>query len=107
LCERAAEDPVGGGFIVQTMVEASLQSHVLCTQTSSTTQQLYVDFSAYASVGLGRAPDWGGVCRGSASRIVNIVGGGGVLPLVTTEVADALLAALQARSASEKANRAL
>ncbi len=107
LCERAAEDPVGGGFIVQTMVEASPQSHVLCTQTSSTTQQLYVDFSAYASVGLGRAPDWGGVCRGSASRIVNIVGGGGVLPLITTEVADALLVAFQARSASEKGNRAL
>lgn len=107
LCERAAADPVGGGFIVQAMVEASPQSHVLCTRSGATTQELYVDFSAYASVGLGRVPDWGGVCRGSASHIVNIVGGGGVLPLVTTEVADALLVALQARSASEKGNRAL
>jgi hypothetical protein len=107
LCERAAEDRVGGGFIVQAMIEASPQSHVLCTEMGSTPQELYVDFSAYASVGLDRAPDWGGVCRGSPSHIVNIVGGGGVLPLITTEVADALLVALQARSASEKGNRAL
>jgi hypothetical protein len=89
------------------MIEASPQSHVLCTEMGSTKQELYVDFSAYASVGLDRAPDWGGVCRGSPSHIVNIVGGGGVLPLITTEVADALLVALQARSASEKGNRAL
>ncbi len=102
LCHRAAEDRVGGGFIVQAMVEALPQSHLLCTSDGSSAQELYVDFSAYASVGLGSSPDWGGVCRGSPSHIVNIVGGGGVLPLIAREVADALLAAFRARSPSEK-----
>ena len=68
------------------MIEASPQSHVLCTPTESAARQLYVDFSAYASVGLDPAPDWGGVCRGSPSHIVNIVGGGGVAPLFADEV---------------------
>jgi hypothetical protein len=36
------------------------------------------------------------VCRGSSSEIVNIVGGGGVLPLITTEVANKLLTAWKA-----------
>jgi hypothetical protein len=39
------------------------------------------------TVETGRQPIWGGVCRGSLSQIVNIVGGGGVLPLLTAEVA--------------------
>jgi hypothetical protein len=56
-----------------------------------------VDYSAYASVGLGQEPAWGGVCRGSVSQVVNIVGGGGVLPLLTREVADRLAAALERR----------
>lgn len=98
LCRRAAEDVAGGGFVVQAIVAASPQAHLLCTEAGSSAQQLYVDFSAYASVGLRRSPEWGGVCRGSTSQIVNIVGGGSVLPLLTTEVADALLTALRARS---------
>jgi hypothetical protein len=47
-------------------------------------------------VGLAKQPAWGGVCRGSTSEIVNIVGGGGVLPLITTEVAQKLLMAWKA-----------
>ena len=54
---------------------------------------------AYASVGLDMAPNWGGVCRGSPSHIVNIVGGGGVLPLITTEVARALITAARTQAA--------
>ncbi len=102
LCQRAADDRLGGGFVVQAMVESAPQAHLLCTEDGVSAQQLYVDFSAYASVGLTRSPEWGGVCRGSPSRVVNIVGGGGVLPLLTTEVADALLAALRAHRPSAK-----
>ena len=43
--------------------------------------EVFVDYSAFASVGLESEPAWGGVVRASASRIVNIQGGGGVLPL--------------------------
>jgi hypothetical protein len=97
LCERAAQDPTGGGFVVQEYVESRPESHVLCTSEGVQDVDLYVDFSAYGTVGPGRPPDWGGVCRGSISPIVNIVGGGGVLPLITTEVADALLTARRAQ----------
>jgi hypothetical protein len=97
LCERAAQDPVGGGFVAQQLVDAKPERHLICSESALTEAELHVDFSAYASVGLDRQPAWGGVCRGSVSQIVNILGGGGVLPLLTSEVADSLLTALRAR----------
>ncbi|MCI0569211.1 MAG: hypothetical protein L0Y66_00510 [Myxococcaceae bacterium] len=97
LCARAAEDRVGGGFVVQERVATHPEHHLLCTEQGVVGAELYVDYSAYASVGLSPEPAWGGVCRGSASQVVNIVGGGGVLPLLTREVADGLLAALERR----------
>ncbi len=96
LCARAATDPTGGGFVVQEYVESNPESHVLCTTEGVHAADLYVDFSAYGTVAPGRMPQWGGVCRGSISPIVNIVGGGGVLPLITSEVADKLLTAFRA-----------
>jgi hypothetical protein len=54
------------------------------------TQPMFVDFSAYASLGM-HPPPWGGVCRASSSSIVNIVGGGGVAPLLRDDVAAELL----------------
>ena len=97
LCERAATDSLGGGFVVQEVVETTPEEHLLCETHGVTPLRLHVDYSAYASVGLDRQPAWGGVCRGSTSEIVNIVGGGGVLPLITTEVARELLRAWKAR----------
>lgn len=96
LCERAVRDDRGGGFVVQEVVETEPEEHLLCSGATQTATSLYVDFSAYASVGLDERPGWGGVCRGSVSHIVNIVGGGGVLPLISTEVAHALLMARRA-----------
>ncbi|MFT3837140.1 MAG: hypothetical protein QM723_09100 [Myxococcaceae bacterium] len=97
LCARAAADTVGGGFVVQELVPTQPEEHVLCSGNSTEVVGLYVDFSSYASVGLGKQPNWGGVCRGSLSQIVNIVGGGGVLPLLTEEVAGSLLNAYRAK----------
>lgn len=97
LCARAVLDQRGGGFVVQEVVDTEPQEHVLCSDSAQIATPLYVDFSAYASVGLDDQPGWGGVCRGSVSHIVNIVGGGGVLPLVSTEVAHALLMAHRAQ----------
>jgi hypothetical protein len=95
LVRRAADDRRGGGFVVQKLVKAIAQNHLLCAEGGTVREaELYVDFSSYASVGLDERPHWGGVCRGSISRIVNILGGGGVLPLLTEEVADALEQAL-------------
>jgi hypothetical protein len=94
LCERAAQDTVGGGFVVQEFVHTSPEKHLVCSEEGVAAADWYVDFSCYASVGLQSAPAWGGVCRGSTSQIVNIVGGGGVLPLLVREVADQLASAL-------------
>jgi hypothetical protein len=96
LCARAVDDSVGGGFVVQRLVEIETERHLLCSGATQLPTDLFVDFSAYASVGLDTQPKWGGVCRGSLSHIVNIVGGGGVLPLITTEVARSLLMAFRA-----------
>ncbi len=90
VCERAIRDEVGGGFVVQRLVEIAPERHLICSADAQSWADLYVDFSTYASVGLPEGPAqpaWGGVCRGSISHIVNIVGGGGVLPLLTSEVA--------------------
>jgi hypothetical protein len=96
LCERAVSDTTGGGYVVQEVVETQTEDHLLCTETGALPTSFYVDYSAYASVGFARQPAWGGVCRGSMGEIVNIVGGGGVLPLITTEVAQKLLMAWKA-----------
>lgn len=89
LCRAAAADTRGGGFVVQEFVESKPVDHWLCSDDGLSRKSLYVDFSAYASVGYD-APAWGGVCRGSVSPIVNIVGGGGVVPLLIEPVAAAL-----------------
>jgi hypothetical protein len=96
LCARAEADPVGGGFVVQELVETHPEPHLLCDGSLQIPTDLYVDFSSYASVGLDPQPKWGGVCRGSPSHIVNIVGGGGVLPLLAEDVAESLLMAYRA-----------
>jgi hypothetical protein len=97
LCGHALNDRKGGGFVVQEIVETKPEAHLLCSGPIQSEADLYVDFSAYASVGLEKAPVWGGVCRGSLSHIVNIVGGGGVIPLLTDEVADHLTNVYRAR----------
>ncbi len=96
VCARAAADERGGGFVAQEIVDAQPRPNLLCTTDGVTALDLTVDFSAYASVGLGVDPPWGAVCRGAPSRIVNIVGGGGVVPVLRSDVARALADALAA-----------
>lgn len=98
LCARARADTKGGGFIVQELVETAPEPHVICSGARQDEVDLYVDFSCFASVGLGEQPPWTGVCRGSVSHIVNLHGGGGLLPLLTSEVASELFAALRAHA---------
>jgi hypothetical protein len=86
-CARAESDSTGGGFVVQQVVDTLPERHLLCAGQTQSWADLFVDYSSYASVGLPEQPAWGGVCRGSISHIVNIVGGGGVLPLLTDDVA--------------------
>ncbi len=76
----------GGAYIVQEFVEIDRQPMLICEPSGPAWRDVYVDFSAYASLGI-EPPGWGGVCRFSSGRIVNILGGGGVAPLLREDVA--------------------
>lgn len=96
VCEAAMRDARGGGFIAQSRIDVQPQRHLVCASNGPPQQaELFVDYSGYASVGMSpRESDglaWGGVCRGSGSQVVNILGGGGVLPLLTESVAQRLI----------------
>jgi hypothetical protein len=56
----------------------------------SRARELYVDLSAYTNLGVAVAPT-GGAVRASESRIVNILGGGGLAPLLRDDVLEGLL----------------
>ena len=91
LVHRAATDP--RRYVVQEAVEVTRERLTLCLPGSITDVEATVDYSAYASVGpAGEGFGWSGVCRAAASDVVNIVGGGAVVPLVTREVYDAVVA---------------
>ena len=85
----------GGGFVVQERIPLPREPHLLLSREGAREMALYVDFSVYASVGLPRQAGWGGVCRGSSAQIVNILGGGGVVPVLRDTVANALSARIQ------------
>jgi hypothetical protein len=89
LCRAAADDLRGDGFIVQRAVEASRAPQLLCTPAGVQRGEVVTDYAAYAT--LGATPAWTGVCRAAASDIVNIVGGGGVVPLLRRSVAERVL----------------
>lgn len=98
LCERAARDPRGGGFIVQQAIAAPRSEQWLCTPDKVEHAAVTTDYAAYASIGT--APAWGGVARAAGTDVVNIVGGGGVVPVLRASVADALWRALEASPGS-------
>ncbi|MBK8284389.1 MAG: hypothetical protein IPK97_05630 [Ahniella sp.] len=86
LCGRAASDRQGGGFVVQRVVPVTRSAITFATPDQLRTVQATTDFSMFASFGV--AASWTGVCRAAASDIVNIAGGGGVVPLLRQSVAD-------------------
>jgi hypothetical protein len=86
LVDLASEDARGGGFVVQRAVARTTSGQVLCTPTRAHTAEVVTDYAAYASIGT--SPAWGGVCRAAASDVVNIVGGGAVVPVIRKAVAD-------------------
>ena len=71
-------------WVVQELVHAQPQRHLRVDPDHVRACDLYLDLSAYTNLGDAPAPT-GGVVRASASRIVNILGGGGLAPLFTDE----------------------
>jgi hypothetical protein len=81
--------------VVQELIKPVPHRHLLVERdaagrAAAAWRELYVDVSAYANLGDAPRPR-GGVCRASSSRIVNILGGGGLTPVLTDPVLDALL----------------
>ena len=67
-------------------VARTTSGQVLCTPTRAHTAEVVTDYAAYASIGT--SPAWGGVCRAATWDVVNIVGGGAVVPVIRKAVAD-------------------
>ena len=79
---------VGQGYVVQQYVPIDAEPHLVVVDGVATRAALYTDRSAFVST-LPPHPS-GGVVRASRSRIVNIVGGGGLSPFIPAEVLAAL-----------------
>lgn len=90
-----AEGP--GAFVVQRRIDSPRRLHLVVGPDGAVTEEpVFVDASTYTATGDRDVPG-GGVVRFARVGIVNIVGGGGVAPLVREDVAADLLAAWEAR----------
>jgi len=88
IVDAALADGRGGGFVAQERVFARRGPATRVTPEGVTRGVLYRDLSTYC--GLGPRPPSGSVVRAAASPIVNILGGGGLAPVIPEEVAGAL-----------------
>ncbi len=84
----AAEDRRGGGFVAQERVFAARRPATRIAPEGVGRADLYRDVSTYCGLGPSR-PD-GSVVRAAASPVVNILGGGGLAPVVPEDVVRAL-----------------
>ena len=80
----------GDAWVVQELVHATREQHLRVEDDGPRERSLYVDLSAYTNLGVAPLPS-GGAVRASESRIVNILGGGGLAPLVRADVLGSLL----------------
>jgi hypothetical protein len=88
IVDAALGDARGGGFVAQERIFARREAATRITPEGITRGVLYRDLSTYC--GLGPRPPSGSVVRAAASPIVNILGGGGLAPVVPDDVAAAL-----------------
>jgi hypothetical protein len=84
----SASDTKGGGFVAQERIFAARRPATRIAPEGVTRDELYRDISTYC--GLGAAPPRGSVVRAAASPIVNILGGGGLAPVIPEDVAERL-----------------
>jgi hypothetical protein len=86
--EAALADARGGGFVAQERIFARRRPATRVTPGGVERGVLYRDLSTYCGLGPSR-PD-GSVVRAAASPVVNILGGGGLAPVVPEDVHEAL-----------------
>jgi hypothetical protein len=83
LCDFALADR--DAWVVQELVPAASERLLRADGDGVHPRDLYVDLSAFTNVGTAPRPS-GGAVRASESRIVNILGGGGLQPLLREDV---------------------
>jgi len=84
----AAADAKGGGFVAQERIFAARRPATRVAPEGVARGELYRDISTYC--GLGAAPPRGSVVRAASSPIVNILGGGGLAPVIPEDVYERL-----------------
>jgi hypothetical protein len=89
---RAAAVDERDAWVVQELVRANRQRHLVAGPAGATWKELYVDLSVYTNLGVDERP-LGGVCRAAPGRVVNLLGGGGLAPLLRREVIEQLIQA--------------
>ncbi|MGB8933147.1 MAG: hypothetical protein WCC48_18020, partial [Anaeromyxobacteraceae bacterium] len=89
IVDAALGDARGGGFVAQERIFARRGPATRITPEGVTRGVLYRDLSTYC--GLGPRPPSGSVVRAAASPIVNILGGGGLAPVIPADVVEALI----------------
>ena len=67
-----------------------MASAIRAVATATIWRPLYVDLSVFTNLGVTIFPK-GGAVRAAPGRIVNILGGGGLAPLLRADVLEALL----------------
>ncbi|HET6439433.1 MAG TPA: hypothetical protein VFG59_15300 [Anaeromyxobacter sp.] len=82
--EEAARDERGGGFVVQERIFAARRPATRVAPEGVTRGELYRDLSTYC--GLGPSRPSGSVVRAATSPVVNILGGGGLSPVIPEDV---------------------
>lgn len=84
----ALEDRRGGGFVVQERIFAVRRPATRIAPEGTTRAELYRDVSTYT--GLGPVVPDGSVVRAATSPVVNILGGGGLAPVIPADVYERL-----------------
>ncbi len=86
--DAALADRRGGGFVAQERIFAARLPATRVAPGGMTRSDLYRDVSTYA--GLGPCAPSGSVVRAAASPVVNILGGGGLAPVLPEDVLELL-----------------
>ena len=90
--ERVVDDSLadqrGGGFVAQERIFAARRPATRIASDEETRGDLYRDLSTFC--GLGPSRPGGSVVRAAASPIVNILGGGGLAPVIPSSVYERL-----------------
>jgi hypothetical protein len=85
---EALEDRRGGGFVVQERIFAVRKPATRIAPEGTNHAEFYRDVSTYC--GLGPVVPDGSVVRAAASPVVNILGGGGLAPVIPADVYERL-----------------